>query len=368
MCELGSTERDIKKRSDICRKWSISSIFFLVLIIVVGAFAFYYVDSETRKIAKSERDALSKFIGTSSTELDSHLEEISKQRRRLLEQINMLRKDSSKDVLDRVINSEKLKSETTIEKGTSVSNRNSSIRIKLAIQFLDDFYEYSGRFNEIIRPDISSKIDSSISKLYIVNTLFDRFKSNSELLDADDVTDIFQENINSFSFDKNSNIFNLESMISEDIENLIPVSVKIIDDEIDEIKNLRQKFASRGYKIINNEDGTYSISEIAGVSIFESNIDIYREVATRITLVILVFIALQVVVSVFRYNARLSGFYSGRADAIKYLGETGQSQLTTSEFERLMSSFTPDNYDFVKQPKTPVDHSFELAKGILNRR
>ena len=86
------------------------------------------------------------------------------------------------------------------------------------------------------------------------------------------------------------------------------------------------------------------------------------ELANRITLVVGLFIVLQLLISIFRYNMRLAAFYDARADALQ-LG--GAASETT--FERLVQVLSPDAYDFGKAPKTPADQAVEIAKMIVSR-
>ncbi len=60
---------------------------------------------------------------------------------------------------------------------------------------------------------------------------------------------------------------------------------------------------------------------------------------------------------------RLAAFYNARTDALELCASMGTRELDEKMFDQMVSTFSPDHYDFGKAPKTPVDHGVEIAKN-----
>ena len=83
-------------------------------------------------------------------------------------------------------------------------------------------------------------------------------------------------------------------------------------------------------------------------------------VATGITRFAVIAIALffvQILVNLYRYNIRLAGFYEARADALT-LAQTPVS------FHELIEDLAPDELDFGRPPKTPIQQMLDLIKNV----
>jgi hypothetical protein len=84
---------------------------------------------------------------------------------------------------------------------------------------------------------------------------------------------------------------------------------------------------------------------------------------TRFGTITLVAIALGIFAPLYRYSARLSAFYSARADALQLYQGTSFVQVG---FTRLSSSLTP-NFDFAKSQTVP-DHFMEMLRLAQSQR
>ena len=80
---------------------------------------------------------------------------------------------------------------------------------------------------------------------------------------------------------------------------------------------------------------------------------------TRIGSVLLLLFLVQILVTLYRYSARLAAYYDARADAL-VLAPSFQSL----SFPDLVSCFSPERLDFGRTPNTPLQHAIELAKEL----
>ena len=64
----------------------------------------------------------------------------------------------------------------------------------------------------------------------------------------------------------------------------------------------------------------------------------------------------QILVSLYRYNTRLSSFYDARADAILL------SRDANTGFHTLVDALSPDHFDFGKQPKTAAGAALDIPR------
>ena len=69
--------------------------------------------------------------------------------------------------------------------------------------------------------------------------------------------------------------------------------------------------------------------------------------ATRISIIFIIFFAVQFLVGIYRYNTRLSAFYVARADALLMMDRPAVAV-------ELAAGLTPDDVDFTKGPQTPI--------------
>jgi predicted nucleic acid-binding Zn-ribbon protein len=80
---------------------------------------------------------------------------------------------------------------------------------------------------------------------------------------------------------------------------------------------------------------------------------------TRFGSLLIILFLVSILVSQYRYNIRLVGYYEARADAVRLK----DGPVTVDEFERLVIALTP-TFDFGKPPATPVEQVIELAKTL----
>ena len=88
--------------------------------------------------------------------------------------------------------------------------------------------------------------------------------------------------------------------------------------------------------------------------------------AIRAGIIVLILFLVQILVHLSRYNTRLAGFYSARADVLLLSGNRrwDAGDLTVSDVRQLMDAFSPDVLDFGKSPATAVDRIANLARDV----
>jgi len=84
--------------------------------------------------------------------------------------------------------------------------------------------------------------------------------------------------------------------------------------------------------------------------------------STRIGCVILIIFLVQILVTTYRYQVKLSAFYEARADAICVIEEMDDEKLG-----RIAPIFSPDHLDFGKSPQPPTSKVLEFMSKMLTR-
>ena len=89
----------------------------------------------------------------------------------------------------------------------------------------------------------------------------------------------------------------------------------------------------------------------------------------RIGILVSLLFLVQILVSLSRYNIRLAGFYSARADALAILMPRSQNKysIDMETMERLTQVLSPDTLDFGKSPRTATMQAMEMARGLVGR-
>jgi hypothetical protein len=87
-----------------------------------------------------------------------------------------------------------------------------------------------------------------------------------------------------------------------------------------------------------------------------SQILLIQTSVTRFGVVLIMVFLVQILVSLYRYNMRLSAFYYGRADALVLVSKQ------PADLRALVELISPDKLDFGKPPRTPA----EEAGGLLS--
>lgn len=82
--------------------------------------------------------------------------------------------------------------------------------------------------------------------------------------------------------------------------------------------------------------------------------------ATRIGAIFLSVYVIQILITVYKYYARLNAFYSGRAIALQGVGD--------DKAEELLVTLSPENIDFSKAPNLPYEKVLELAKEAIQKK
>ncbi len=86
---------------------------------------------------------------------------------------------------------------------------------------------------------------------------------------------------------------------------------------------------------------------------------------TRIGTIVVVLFLVQVFISMYRYNTRLSAFYRARAHALQlYVWGMDNDE----EFARLALAMTPDSLDFGKTPSSPSEQVIKAVEKIATLR
>ena len=86
--------------------------------------------------------------------------------------------------------------------------------------------------------------------------------------------------------------------------------------------------------------------------------------ATRVVVILITLFLVQILVSLYRYNTRLAGYYDARADALLLL-HAEEGIVQRMPFAELMAALSPDGVDFGRAPKTSLDHAMAMAKEVL---
>jgi hypothetical protein len=86
-------------------------------------------------------------------------------------------------------------------------------------------------------------------------------------------------------------------------------------------------------------------------------------ITTRIGIVVLLLFLVQILVPLYRYNIKLSGFYEARANALELLELVDDKN--DDALERLVSVFSPDSLEFGKAPATPTQQAIDMAKDVI---
>ena len=81
--------------------------------------------------------------------------------------------------------------------------------------------------------------------------------------------------------------------------------------------------------------------------------------ATRFGLAAVLLLLVRILVSIYRYHARLAAFYDSKADALE-LAPTGD----VVAFEKLCAAITPSAIDFQESADSIAEHAVEIAKKI----
>ena len=82
---------------------------------------------------------------------------------------------------------------------------------------------------------------------------------------------------------------------------------------------------------------------------------------TRFGSILLILFLVQILVGLYRYNARLAAYYDARADAVM------MADRPTMILE-LVAGLTPDGVDFTKGLKTPAGEFRDVLKEVLRER
>jgi hypothetical protein len=92
--------------------------------------------------------------------------------------------------------------------------------------------------------------------------------------------------------------------------------------------------------------------------------ELISTIATRVGAVLIIVFLVQILVSLYRYNMRLSAYYDARADALELAaGADGRTSL--KQFQAACEIIAPDRIDFGREPKSPVANVTELLKAAL---
>jgi hypothetical protein len=88
--------------------------------------------------------------------------------------------------------------------------------------------------------------------------------------------------------------------------------------------------------------------------------------AIRITAVMFALFLVQFLISLYRYNIRLAGFYDARADALLLADQSSFPWIMSSveEIDQIMRTLSPEAVDFGKTPRSALDQATRLMQGM----
>lgn len=84
----------------------------------------------------------------------------------------------------------------------------------------------------------------------------------------------------------------------------------------------------------------------------------------RIGIVFIVLVMVQYLMSLARYNLRLAAFYKARRDTIRLAEKELPRPESIDELERMMQALSPDDLDFGRASRNPVNLAMQLARSI----
>ena len=87
---------------------------------------------------------------------------------------------------------------------------------------------------------------------------------------------------------------------------------------------------------------------------------IISTLSTRIGTVLLLLFLVQILVSLYRYNAKLAAFYDGRADTLQMMGNIG-----SLHFDQIAKLTLADSLDFGKTDQLPAERAIELLRQAI---
>ena len=88
----------------------------------------------------------------------------------------------------------------------------------------------------------------------------------------------------------------------------------------------------------------------------------------RVATVLILFFAVQYLISLTRYSLRLAAFYDARRDAVLLTTEEGFPRPgSIAELERMMQAMSPDGLDFGRSPRTTVEQALQMARLVGER-
>ena len=102
--------------------------------------------------------------------------------------------------------------------------------------------------------------------------------------------------------------------------------------------------------------------DLTEAKLSNNNSALISSVSTRIGSVFILLFLVQVLVSMYRYNTKLSAFYDARADVLEIVGKFESVPL-----EYISEMLSPDSLDFSKEGKGPADQAVELTKHLLSK-
>ena len=90
---------------------------------------------------------------------------------------------------------------------------------------------------------------------------------------------------------------------------------------------------------------------------------VYLLLVNRFGPLVIIFFFATLLLSIFKYTARLSSFYYARLYSIYAMNDA----MTAENFAALVSVFSPDKLDFGRNPKSPVDIASEVAVAVASK-
>ena len=89
-------------------------------------------------------------------------------------------------------------------------------------------------------------------------------------------------------------------------------------------------------------------------------------IATRVAVILLIVFLVQIIVNLYRYSMRLSGYYRARGDVISLMrADPGYKLMRISDMNlsELVETFSPDQVAFDKSPPSQIQSITDAAKG-----
>jgi hypothetical protein len=153
-----------------------------------------------------------------------------------------------------------------------------------------------------------------------------------------------------------------ESVIQEGHPRLI-AAVGDLNDAIVEARTTDEKLSSDIDKL-----NATARAMPASIQTSSQSVLLLSILLTRGAIAVLVFFLAQILLGLYRYNARLEHYFTGRADALRLNGSNLTGRAARDGLVQMMNELSGQGIDFGKSPASPTKDAVDLAHTLLKVR